>query len=106
MAATTVEVLNTDAEGRMVLGDCIALASEIKPDAIVDIATLTGAQVVALANTAAVMGNDDDFRTRVLDAAAAVGEAMWPMPLPTELRPGSTRSTPTSRTRAAPRAAC
>ena len=83
----TVEVLNTDAEGRMVLGDCIALASETKPDAIVDIATLTGAQVVALANTGAVMGNDDAFRTRVLEAAAAVGEAMWPMPLPQELRP-------------------
>jgi leucyl aminopeptidase len=83
----TVEVLNTDAEGRMVLGDCIALASESKPDAIVDIATLTGAQVVALANTGAVMGNDDAFRTRVLEAAATVGEAMWPMPLPQELRP-------------------
>jgi leucyl aminopeptidase len=84
----TVEVLNTDAEGRMVLGDCIALASETKPDAIVDIATLTGAQVIALANTAAVMSNDDTFRARVLDAAQAVGEAMWPMPLPVELRPG------------------
>ncbi|HET8766409.1 MAG TPA: leucyl aminopeptidase, partial [Pedococcus sp.] len=78
----TVEVLNTDAEGRMVLGDCIALASESTPDAIVDIATLTGAQVIALADTAAVMGNDDTFRTRVLDAAQGVGEAMWPMPLP------------------------
>jgi leucyl aminopeptidase len=84
----TVEVLNTDAEGRMVLGDCLALASESKPDAIVDVATLTGAQVIALANTAAVMGNDEGFRTRVLDAAASVGEAMWPMPLPEELRPG------------------
>jgi leucyl aminopeptidase len=84
----TVEVLNTDAEGRMVLGDCIALASETGPDAIVDVATLTGAQVVALANTAAVMSNDDAFRARVLDAAQSVGEAMWPMPLPAELRPG------------------
>ncbi|MCU1537658.1 MAG: peptidase leucyl aminopeptidase domain protein [Humibacillus sp.] len=83
----TVEVLNTDAEGRMVLGDCIALASETSPDAIVDIATLTGAQVVALANTAAVMGNDDGLRTRILEAAENVGEAMWPMPLPKELRP-------------------
>ncbi len=83
----TVEVLNTDAEGRMVLADCIALASESTPDAIVDVATLTGAQVVALANTAAVMSNDDAFRTRVLDAAEAVGEAMWPMPLSADLRP-------------------
>ncbi len=84
---TTVEVLNTDAEGRMVLGDCIALASESTPDAIIDIATLTGAQVIALANTAAVMANDDALRTRVVEASAAVGEAMWPMPLPKELRP-------------------
>lgn len=83
----TVEILNTDAEGRMVLGDCLALASETSPDAIVDIATLTGAQVVALANTAAVMGNDDEFRARVVDAAAAAGEATWPMPLPKALRP-------------------
>ncbi len=83
----TVEVLNTDAEGRMVLADCIALASESTPDAIVDVATLTGAQVVALANTAAVMSNDDAFRSRVLDAAEAVGEAMWPMPLSADLRP-------------------
>jgi leucyl aminopeptidase len=84
----TVEVLNTDAEGRMVLGDCIALASETRPDAIVDVATLTGAQVVALANTAAVMANDDTFRGRVLEAADQAGEAMWPMPLPKDLRPG------------------
>ncbi|MDC5698395.1 leucyl aminopeptidase [Intrasporangium calvum] len=83
----TVEILNTDAEGRMVLGDCIALASEAGPDAIVDVATLTGAQVVALANTAAVMANDDAFRERVLEAASVAGEAMWPMPLPKELRP-------------------
>lgn len=83
----TVEVLNTDAEGRMVLGDCIALASESKPDAIVDVATLTGAQVIALADTAAVMANDDAFRTRVVDVAGAAGEAVWPMPLPKELRP-------------------
>lgn len=84
----TVEVLNTDAEGRMVLGDCIALASESTPDAIVDVATLTGAQVIALADTAAVMANDDAFRTRVLEAAGSAGEAVWPMPLPKELRPG------------------
>ena len=83
----TVEVLNTDAEGRMVLGDCIALASESKPDAIVDIATLTGAQVIALADTAAVMGNDDAFRNRVVEVAGSAGEAVWPMPLPKELRP-------------------
>ncbi len=83
----TVEILNTDAEGRMVLGDCIALAAEGKPDAIVDVATLTGAQVIALADTAAVMGRSDGFRGRVVEAAGLVGEAVWPMPLPTALRP-------------------
>ncbi|MDN5796609.1 MAG: leucyl aminopeptidase [Intrasporangium sp.] len=83
----TVEILNTDAEGRMVLGDCIALAGEGGPDAIVDIATLTGAQVIALAGTAAVMGRGEQFRARIVAAADVVGEAVWPMPLPSELRP-------------------
>jgi leucyl aminopeptidase len=83
----TVEILDTDAEGRMVLADCIALAAESQPEAIVDIATLTGAQVIALADTAAVMGNNDGFRSRVVDTAGVVGEAVWPMPLPPELRP-------------------
>ncbi|HEX7354862.1 MAG TPA: leucyl aminopeptidase [Mycobacteriales bacterium] len=83
----TVEVLNTDAEGRLVLGDALVRAGEDSPDAIVDIATLTGAQVVALGQrTAGLMSNDDDFRAAVADAAADVGEAVWPMPLPQELR--------------------
>ena len=84
---TSVEILDTDAEGRMVLGDGLALASEKHPDWVVDIATLTGAQVVALGGEiAAVMANDDDFRGRVVDAAGAAGEGAWPMPLPTDLR--------------------
>ena len=84
---TSVEILDTDAEGRMVLGDGLCLASEKSPDWIVDIATLTGAQVVALGtDIAAVMANDDDFRARVVDAADAAGEGAWPMPLPVELR--------------------
>jgi len=84
---TTVEILDTDAEGRMVLGDGICLAGEAKPDAIVDIATLTGAQMVALGSrVAGIMANDDDFRDRVRAAADASGEAAWPMPLPTDLR--------------------
>ena len=84
---TTVEILDTDAEGRMVLGDGLCLASEKNPDWVVDIATLTGAQVVALGNDiAGVMGNDDAFRARVVDAADAAGEGAWPMPLPVELR--------------------
>ncbi len=84
---TSVEILDTDAEGRMVLGDGICLASEKNPDWIVDIATLTGAQQVALGNDiAGVMGNDDDFRGAVVAAADAAGEGAWPMPLPAELR--------------------
>src|SRR4029078_10960505 len=76
---TTVEILDTDAEGRMVLGDGIFLAGEAGPDAIVDIATLTGAQMVALGGrVAGIMANDDTFRDRVLGAAGAAGEAAWP----------------------------
>ncbi|WP_432562859.1 leucyl aminopeptidase [Kineococcus sp. SYSU DK003] len=85
---TTVEVLNTDAEGRLVLGDALVAASAEQPDAIVDVATLTGAQVVALGNrVSGVMGNDDDFRSAVLTAAERAGESFWPMPMPDELRP-------------------
>ncbi|WP_374773645.1 leucyl aminopeptidase [Streptomyces sp. NBC_01310] len=83
----TVEVLNTDAEGRLVLGDALTRASEDNPDAIVDVATLTGAMVLALGNRMfAVMGNDDAFRTSVHEIAEEVGEASWPMPLPADLR--------------------
>ncbi|MFJ8232168.1 leucyl aminopeptidase [Streptomyces sp. NPDC094448] len=85
----TVEVLNTDAEGRLVLADALWKASEENPDAIVDVATLTGAMVLALGNrTFGVMANDDDFRTAVHETAAEVGEQSWPMPLPAELRKG------------------
>jgi leucyl aminopeptidase len=85
----TVEVLNTDAEGRLVLVDGIVRASEDSPDLIVDVATLTGAQVVALGmRTSAVMANDDRVREGVAAAANRVGEAAWPMPLPEELRKG------------------
>ena len=84
---TSVEILDTDAEGRMVLGDGLCLASEKNPDWVVDIATLTGAQMIALGNDiAAVMGNDDAFRGRVVAAAGVAGEGAWPMPLPAELR--------------------
>ncbi|MBL3807123.1 leucyl aminopeptidase [Streptomyces sp. SID8455] len=85
----TVEVLNTDAEGRLVLADAITKASEDEPDAIVDVATLTGAMVVALGNrTFGVMGNDDAFRTAVHELAEEAGEPAWPMPFPEELRKG------------------
>ncbi|MET7741603.1 leucyl aminopeptidase [Streptomyces sp. NPDC005385] len=85
----TVEVLNTDAEGRLVLADALWKASEEKPDAIVDVATLTGAMVLALGNrTFGVMANDDAFRASIVDAAEEVGEESWPMPLPEHLRKG------------------
>ncbi len=83
----TVEVLNTDAEGRLVLADAIVRAGEEQPDAIVDVATLTGAQVLALGHrTGAVMANDEEFRTQVESAAERAGEDIWPMPLPAHLR--------------------
>ncbi|MFJ3230199.1 leucyl aminopeptidase [Streptomyces sp. NPDC086787] len=85
----TVEVLNTDAEGRLVLADALWAASAEKPDAIVDVATLTGAMVLALGNrTFGVMANDDAFRTAIQETAEQVGEPAWPMPLPEHLRKG------------------
>lgn len=85
----TVEVLNTDAEGRLVLADALWAASEEKPDAIVDVATLTGAMMLALGNrTFGIMANDDAFRSALHEAAEEVGEPAWPMPLPEHLRKG------------------
>src|SRR5207237_9452102 len=75
----TVEVLNTDAEGRLVLADGLSLAAEQEPDAIIDIATLTGAQVVALGRrVAGVMANDDALLNRVQAASETAGETVWP----------------------------
>jgi leucyl aminopeptidase len=82
---TTVEIVNTDAEGRVVMADGLAAASLEQPDAIVDVATLTGAQVVALGNRIAGLMGDDVLVARVRDAAESVGEATWPMPLPADL---------------------
>ena len=82
----TVEVINTDAEGRLVLADAIVRACEDDPDYLIDTATLTGAQVVALGNrTPGVMGTDE-FRDRVAAISRAVGEDGWAMPLPSEIR--------------------
>ncbi|MFI7497337.1 leucyl aminopeptidase [Streptomyces sp. NPDC049687] len=90
----TVEVLNTDAEGRLVLADALWAASQEKPDAIVDVATLTGAMMLALGSrTFGIMANDDAFRTAVYEAAEEVGEPAWPMPLPEHLRKGMDSST-------------
>ncbi|OZC64857.1 leucyl aminopeptidase [Rhodococcus sp. 15-725-2-2b] len=82
----TVEVINTDAEGRLVLADAIVRACEDDPDYLIDTATLTGAQVVALGNrTPGVMGTED-FRDRVAEISQAIGENAWAMPLPKEIR--------------------
>ncbi len=82
-----VEVLDPDAEGRMVLGDGMVLASRQKPDVLVDIATLTGMQAVALGKgIAGLMGNDDGTVERIRTSGTDAGEAYWPMPLPAEYR--------------------
>lgn len=96
----TVEVLNPDAEGRLVLADALVRAIEVgnpeggkdskkgrNLDGIIDVATLTGAQVVALGTrTGALMGNDEGLSAAFLQAAAESGDSFWPMPLPEELR--------------------
>ncbi len=81
----TIEVANTDAEGRLVLADALSLASEAEPDAIIDLATLTGACMVALGpSIAGLMGNDQPLIERVRAAAEAAGERVWPLPLPAD----------------------
>ncbi|MCU1514772.1 MAG: leucyl aminopeptidase [Microbacteriaceae bacterium] len=82
----TVEVLNTDAEGRLVLADGLVAASEEFPDAIVDVATLTGAARVALGDRYAGVMGDEALVAQVVDTANASGELLWAMPLPGELR--------------------
>jgi leucyl aminopeptidase len=82
----TVEVLNTDAEGRLVLADALVKATEDEPDLIIDVATLTGACVVALGErVGGVLGNDEDLVERVKAAGDRAGEALWPLPIPEEM---------------------
>ncbi len=84
---TSVEVLNTDAEGRLVLADGLSLAAERSPDLIVDIATLTGACVTALGEKiGGLWSNDDEAAEQVLRASARSGERFWRMPLPADYR--------------------
>jgi leucyl aminopeptidase len=82
----TVEVLNTDAEGRLVLADGLTAASEEQPDALLDVATLTGAASVALGNRYVGAMGDEELIGEVRTAAAATGEHVWHMPLPEEMR--------------------
>jgi leucyl aminopeptidase len=84
---TTVEVLNTDAEGRLVLADGLSLAAAAEPDAIIDLATLTGACVVALGpRIAGLMGNNEALLEQVRAGSERAGEQVWPLPLPPEMR--------------------
>ncbi len=82
----TVEVLNTDAEGRLVLADALGMAVEDEPERVVDVATLTGACMVALGDrVSGLFGNDDELVSAIEAAATVAGEAMWHMPIPTEM---------------------
>jgi leucyl aminopeptidase len=81
----TVEVLNTDAEGRLVLADALGHAVEAEPDLVVDVATLTGACVIALGDRVAGLFGTDDAVELVRGAAERAGEAVWPMPIPEEM---------------------
>lgn len=84
---TTIEVTNTDAEGRLVLADGLVAAGEEQPDAIIDVATLTGAAIVALGmRTTGLMGGNEELIESLVAAADNAGEPIWPMPLPAELR--------------------
>ncbi len=83
----TIEVLNTDAEGRLVLADALSLASEGKPDGVIDLATLTGACMVALGpRIAGLMGRGDGFLKQVEAASSRTGERVWRLPLPDDYR--------------------
>jgi leucyl aminopeptidase len=83
-----VEVLNTDAEGRMVLGDAMARACEDDPDYLLETSTLTGGQVVALGKRVAGVMGTEELCERVRELGDAVGEPAWPMPLPDDVRKG------------------
>lgn len=87
LSGKTVEVIDTDAEGRIVLSDALSYAVGLKTDEIVDLATLTGACIVALGNyTAGLMGNDERLTDRIIKAADAAGEKVWRLPMDDELR--------------------
>jgi leucyl aminopeptidase len=83
MNGKTIEITNTDAEGRLALADGLVYAQSLRPDYLIDIATLTGAQVVGLGRlVAGVMGNNDDFIQQIVNAGKEAGEIIWPLPLP------------------------
>jgi leucyl aminopeptidase len=82
MNGKTMEIINTDAEGRLILSDALSYASRLKPDEIIDMATLTGACVVALGpEVSACFTKDEKLRNRLMEAARRAGEKLWPLPL-------------------------
>ena len=85
MSGITIEVLNTDAEGRLILSDALAYADRFKPAAIIDLATLTGACVIALGHVnTGLLGNDDTLLGKIEDAARITSEKVWRLPLDDE----------------------
>ena len=87
LAGKTIEVINTDAEGRLILADALAWGARLRPAAMVDCATLTGSVIIALGHhAAAVMGNDNALVSELRDAGDAAGERCWPLPLWDEYR--------------------
>jgi leucyl aminopeptidase len=87
-AGKRVEVLNTDAEGRMILADAIARAGEEDPDYLLETSTLTGGQIIALGKRIAGVMGDADLCERVRRAGDRAGEPAWPMPIPDDVRKG------------------
>jgi leucyl aminopeptidase len=83
----TVEVADTDAEGRLILADGIVRACEDEPDYLIEASTLTGGQLVALGTRVIGAMGEEQWRDRVAAAGNRVGEQVWPMPLPEEIRP-------------------
>ena len=82
LSGKTIEVINTDAEGRLVLADALGYAERFSPAAVIDLATLTGACVVALGHAASgMMGNDEPLQERVRKAGETTGERVWPLPI-------------------------
>jgi len=88
MSGQTIEILNTDAEGRMILCDALTYSAKFKPEVVIDIATLTGACVIALGSHAAgLLSNDDDLADELLAAGESAGDRAWHMPLWDEYQP-------------------
>ncbi|MBM4152531.1 MAG: leucyl aminopeptidase, partial [Kiritimatiellaceae bacterium] len=81
-AGKTIEIINTDAEGRLILADALSLAQQHNPAVMIDLATLTGAVITALGHTAAaVMGNRRELNTALIQSAEAAGERLWELPI-------------------------